>query len=196
MTLKEQILTALKDGPMSDRELTDKLLGIRAPQQSINQMCRQLAEKGIITRTEPPIKNILATTEYIAPKIKKENTTHLSEEAVKEILNDYLIGQGWQTDVAWGSKHGIDIDARQNSERWIIEVKGSGSLNPMRVNYFISILGETLQRMDNPDARYSIALPDLKQFRNLWSRLPALAKQRTTIDIIFVSEDGTIDFVK
>lgn len=196
MTLKEQILTALKDGPMSDRELTDKLLGIRAPQQSINQTCRQLADKGIIKRTEPPIKNILAMTDYTPTKIKKENTSLLSEEAVKKILNDYLIGQGWQTDVAWGGKHGIDIDARRNSERWIIEVKGSGSLNPMRVNYFISILGETLQRMDSPHARYSIALPDLQQFRNLWSRLPALAKQRTTIDIIFVSEDGSIDFVK
>ena len=78
----------------------------------------------------------------------------------------------------------------------IIEVKGSGSLNPMRVNYFLCILGELLQRMDDPTARYSIALPDLKQFRNLWLRLPDLAKQRSTIDAIFVSEDGMIDFVK
>jgi len=106
------------------------------------------------------------------------------------------MGQGWQTRVAWGGTHGIDIEARRSSERWIIEVKGSGSLNPMRVNYFLSILGELLQRMDDPSARYSIALPDLNQFRNLWSRLPNLAKQRTTIDAIFVAEDGMIDFIK
>jgi hypothetical protein len=62
----------------------------------------------------------------------------------------------------------------------------------MRVNYFLGILGETLQRMDNPDATYSIALPDLKQFRNLWSRLPALAKERTKIDALFVNRDGTV----
>ena len=196
MTLKEQILTELKNGPLSDRELADKLLGIRAPQQRINQICRQLAERGIVKRTEPPIKNLLAMTECVPPKTEKGNASPLSEEAIKKILNDHLLGQGWQTDVAWGTTHGIDIDARRSSERWIIEVKGSGSLNPMRVNYFLSILGELLERMDDPMARYSIALPDLQQFRNLWLRLPDLAKQRTTIDAIFVSEDGMIDFVK
>jgi hypothetical protein len=66
----------------------------------------------------------------------------------------------------------------------------------MRVNYFLSIIGELLQRMDDPVARYSIALPNIEQFRNLCARLPELAKQRTTIDAIFVSEDGKIDIVK
>jgi len=196
MTLKEQILAELKNGPMSDRELTDKLLGMRAPQQSINQACRQLVEKGIITRTAPPIKNILTVAEHIPPIIKKEKDSLLSEEAIKKILNDHLLGQGWQTEVAWGDVHGIDIDACRGSERWIIEVKGSGSLNPMRVNYFLSIFGGMFQRMNDPAARYSIALPNMQQFRNLWMRLPALAKKRTAIDAIFVSENGTIDFVE
>lgn len=196
MTLKERILAELENGPMSDRELADKLLGMRAPQQSMNQACRQLVEKGIITRTTPPIKNILAVAEHIPPIIKKEKDSLLSEEAIKKILNDHLLGQGWQTEVAWGDAHGIDIDARRGSERWIIEVKGSGSLNPMRVNYFLSILGEMFQHMDDPAARYSVALPNMQQFRNLWMRLPALAKKRTAIDAIFVSENGMIDYVK
>jgi len=63
----------------------------------------------------------------------------------------------------------------------------------MRINYFLSMLGETLQRMDDPAARYSIALPDMAQYRSLWERLPALAKERTTIDILFVDADGNID---
>jgi hypothetical protein len=196
MTLKEQILAELKNGPMSDRELTDRLVGVRAPQQNINQVCRQLAEEGIITRTRPPIKNILAVAEYVPPIVKNEKDSLLSEDAIKKILNDHLLGQGWQTEVAWGGTHGIDIDARRGSEAWIIEVKGSGSLNPMRVNYFLSILGEVLQRMNDPAVRYSIALPDRQQFRNLWARLPALAKKRTNIDAIFISENGMIDFVK
>jgi len=29
----------------------------------------------------------------------------------------------------------------------------------MRVNYFLGVLGETLQRMDDAQAKYSIALP-------------------------------------
>ena len=66
----------------------------------------------------------------------------------------------------------------------------------MRVNYFLSILGETLQRMDDPSAKYSIALPDMKQYRNLWARLPSLAKQRTKINMILVSKDGSIEILE
>lgn len=66
----------------------------------------------------------------------------------------------------------------------------------MRADYFLSILGEMLQRMDDPAARYSIALPNMQQSRNLCMRLPVLAKKRVGIDAIFVSENGTIDFVE
>lgn len=91
MTLKERILAELENGPMSDRELTDKLLGMTARQQSINQACRQLAEKGIIMRTTPPIVNILVVTEHVSPIIKAEQISPLSEEAAKRILNDHFL---------------------------------------------------------------------------------------------------------
>jgi len=64
----------------------------------------------------------------------------------------------------------------------------------MRVNYFLSILGEILQRMDDPEAKYSIALPDIKQFRLLWERFPSLAKKRTGISILFVDSNGKISY--
>lgn len=60
----------------------------------------------------------------------------------------------------------------------------------MNVNYFLTILGEILQRMEDPYAKYSIALPDIQQFRNLWDRLPLLAKVRTGITALFVDENG------
>lgn len=63
----------------------------------------------------------------------------------------------------------------------------------MRVNYFLAILGETLQRMDDPAARHSIAFPDRQQYRRLWDRLPALAKRRTGITMLLVAEDGSIE---
>ena len=103
---------------------------------------------------------------------------------------------GWRVETAWGHAPGVDIDARRGKERWLIEIKGPGSRQPMRVNYFLSILGETLQRMDDPAARYSIALPDMAQYRGLWERLPALAKERTAIDILFVDADGNIENIK
>jgi len=118
-----------------------------------------------------------------------------SEDQVKKALERWLSAQGWSLEIAWAKARGIDIHAKRNNERWIIEAKGGGSLQPMRVNYFLGVLGETLQRMDDPDAAYSIALPDVKQFRGLWSRLPKLAKERTRITALFVSENGDVDQV-
>lgn len=109
------------------------------------------------------------------------------------MLVGWLRNDGWKPTVAWGNTRGIDIEATRGPESWVIEVKGPGSRQPMRVNYFIGILGETLQRMDDPNARYSIAFPDLPQYRGLWDRLPELAKSRTKISIIFVAQDGGVE---
>lgn len=129
------------------------------------------------------------------PVIKQSNSDMdaLSEDEIKEVLEKHLKSNGWNTSIAWGHAHGVDIDAIKNNKRWLIEVKGPGSRQPMRVNYFIGILGEILQRMNDPGAKYSIAFPDLDQFRGLWERLPALAKHRTQITILFIDRDGTVE---
>jgi hypothetical protein len=119
-------------------------------------------------------------------------STVLSEDDVKGKLQDWLEAAGWHVHVIWGHGRGIDIEARRGSHRWVIEVKGSGSREPMRVNYFLAILGELLQRMAGPDASYSIALPDMPQFRGLWQRLPSIAKHRTGITALFVALSGKI----
>jgi hypothetical protein len=142
------------------------------------------SEKGPISKT---VKSLSRTT---------SDAPIFSEDEVKKVLETWLSARGWSVEIAWAKSRGVDIHARKNDERWIIEVKGGGSLQPMRVNYFLGVLGETLQRMDDPKAAYSIALPDLKQFRNLWSRLPALAKARTQISALFVARDGSVDWVK
>jgi len=112
---------------------------------------------------------------------------------VKRALEDWLKSNGWErVDIAWGKSQGTGIVARKGERRWIIEAKGCGSRDAMRVNYFLAILGETLQRMATPQDRYSIALPDLPQFRRLWSRLPALAKSRTAISALFVDGAGRV----
>ncbi|WP_249281068.1 hypothetical protein [Paenibacillus sp. 7516] len=115
------------------------------------------------------------------------------EDNLKQILKDYLHEDGWETQIAWGRTPGIDINAVRGTERWIIEVKGLGSLSAMNVNCFLGVLAETVQRMDDPNVKYSIALPDVRQFRNLWGRLPLLAKKRTGITAIFIDEQGSID---
>jgi hypothetical protein len=138
------------------------------------------------------------TTTPIPPEKKQlpPTTTHqsakLQEDEIKKALDRWLKENGWHTIIAWGRNRGIDIVAIQDNTRWVIEVKGIGSRSEMRVNYFIGILGEILQHMDDPNAKYSIALPNVSQFRGLWKRLPHVAKQRIKITALFVDDEGSV----
>ncbi len=71
----------------------------------------------------------------------------LTEGQVLTILKSYLEKEGFIVETKVGNKHGPDIKARRGEEVWIIEANGKGSLPPMRNNYFLSVLGEILQRM-------------------------------------------------
>lgn len=48
--LEKQIMDLLneRDG-LTDRELTDRILGLGTPQQSINSKCRQLKHRGVLS---------------------------------------------------------------------------------------------------------------------------------------------------
>jgi len=86
----------------------------------------------------------------------------------------------------------IDYADTRAGRRWLIEVKGEGAHAQARANYFDAVLGQLLKGMTDPDASYSLALPDLPQFRALWDRLPAVAKARTGISALFVRRDGAV----
>ena len=202
MTVKEQVIKYIEQYPgATDAEIERAL---NKSHQHINQECRSLAKAGYLVRKKnlekynlignfPLDKIYTFSTHQIC---QNNSAKSLQEDDIKSILNNYLIENGWDTKVAWGHRQGIDIEACKGDNRWIIEVKGSGSKQEMRVNYFISILGEILQRMNDDNARYSIAFPDIEQYRKLWNKLPELAKQRTTVDLILVDEKGNICFTK
>lgn len=201
-TLKQRIIELLQTTPgLTDREITDLLFDKSTGQQPVNQAARALSESSLIfrqKRTDGKIGNYLngaSRPEVPQPVIIQNDSTLLSEDAVKLKLQKWLESSGWQVKVIWGREHGIDVEAWKDEIHWIIEVKGSGSLNAMRVNYFLAMLGELLQRMNEPDARYSIALPDMQQFRRLWQKLPPLAKSRTTITALFVDASGQVEEV-
>jgi hypothetical protein len=198
--LKERIIGVVNASPgLSDREITDRLSGESAGQQAVNQAAHALANVGLlrrVPRSDGRVGNYptrLVDVELPKATVPVSDPNGLSEEEVKRAVEAWLVASGWQVTVKWGRTQGIDIDAMKGQSRWIIEAKGCGSLSPMRVNYFVGMLGELLQRMDDPRARYSIALPDMKQFRGLWRRLPALAKSRTSISALFVSSAGHVE---
>jgi hypothetical protein len=196
---------------LTDREITDILRGPNEQQQPINATCRRLASDGKIRRLRrpdskignyPPLTNIQESDPppdepTMDDTGEKEITEHgITEDDIKHQLVTWLTSQGWQPSVRWGHAHGPDVEATLGSQRWVIEAKGCGSRSPMRVNFFLAVLGELLQRMDDPQCKYSIALPDLAQFHGLWDRLPPLAKARTQITALFVDRNGSVTEVK
>jgi hypothetical protein len=203
VSLSSMILELLAEKPgQTDREIATALRGATSPQQPVNIACRNLESKSRVNRirrADGLIGNFLNGTAplqpapvSVLPASVGPSSQGLHEEDIKRVLHDWLIEQSWKVEVAWGKSHGADIRANRGEEQWIIEVKGIGSLAPMRVNYFVAILGETLQRMHDPSSKYSIALPDVQQFRRLWDRLPRLAKQWTQISALFVALDGAV----
>lgn len=200
MTVKEEIMAAVTQFPgLTDTEL-EKRYG--RSHQTINKACRDLVAEGLLVRQPNPNKdgNLGNYPTGKAPKAAAVTqpvaTDGLDEDAIKSYLKKWLEDQGWSVKVAWGKNHGVDLEAVKGGEYWLIEAKGPGSRQAMRHNYFLGILGETLQRMDNEKARYSIAFPDMQVYRGLWKRLPQLAKQRTGIDMLLVSEDGKVTVLK
>ncbi len=121
-----------------------------------------------------------------------DNPDCLQDKRVRQILENFLASERWNPEITAFSKRGVDIDARRNGERWVIRVKVAQCSGSEIVDFFVSVLGEALQRMNEQSCKYSIALPDTKPFRRLWQRLPSLAKTRTGITALFVSPTGVV----
>ncbi len=117
---------------------------------------------------------------------------HLSDKRTKQILSEFLTSEGWEPDISWGANHGIDIEARRRSVRWMIEVNVPELPDVRVVEAFVSALGKLLQRMHDPGSKYSIAVPDSEPFHRLWERLPVLVKKRVGLTVLFVNPTGAV----
>lgn len=119
----------------------------------------------------------------------------MTEDKVKEYIENYYRSQGYHVTVAWGHTRGIDILATKNTDTVVIEAKGIGAHAQARTNYFLSVLGEILQRMESNDFTYYIAFPDHPKYRKLWETLPNVAKINTKLGMILVNENGELEFL-
>jgi len=116
----------------------------------------------------------------------------ITEDHVKNALKSHLENNNWTCEIAWGTEKGIDIKATKNNQHWVIEVKGEGSRTQMRGNFFLAVLGEILQRMENKSTKYSIAFPAMQRYKKLWDNLPQLAKERLNITCFFVDRENNV----
>lgn len=191
MGTAERILAELERArrPLADAELAE-VLGLR--HQAVNQTCRSLERLGRIRRLQTvgaPIRNVLVQVPARDAAERPAPTASaglLTEDEVKAAVKEDLVARGYDVEVAWGRSPGVDIVARCNDGRLMLEAKGEAANPPQQVNYFLGAIGELVQRLDDPDAHYGLALPDHRQYRGLVSRLPRLAWTRLQLVVLFV----------
>lgn len=102
-----------KEG-LTDREITNVILGVNEPQQAVNQVCRALTSKGIIRRIirrDGLIGNYIIAEETVQKSSPLNQTKQVElrpsifkEDNLKQILNDFLHADGWETQIAWGER--------------------------------------------------------------------------------------------
>ena len=81
---------------------------------------------------------------------------------LERLVNERELCHGFaaqgSVDDAWDRGRGIDIEARPGGGRYAIEAKAeTGTSGAQQENYFLGMLGELLQRIDDEDAHYGIA---------------------------------------
>lgn len=188
-------LNALKErGWLHDGELAS-MLGVGP--EVIKQVIRSLTTEGYVGRFPGKKgKFVTALTSKALTRLYQHRPDadpptgeRLSEDQVKRAVATHLESGGWTVQVAWGRTPGIDIEARRRGERLVIEAKGEAGLQPQQHNYFVGALGELVQRLDEPNARYGLALPNHRQYHGLVDRLPDEAKKRLNF-IVFWVERG------
>jgi hypothetical protein len=200
-TLADRILDAIRYAPLDD-DVLSRRLGV-GHRQAVNQAARRLEAQGRLRRFTGPDGKIVNGLPDSPPQqisgptpqpvvAGSRDSSRITEDEVKRAVRAHLIAQGFDVAVAWGRVRGTDIDARHpDGRRYVIEAKAEvGKNGPQQVNYFLGLLGELVQRMDDAQASYGIALPDNRQYRGLVNRLPALAKERLRLTVFWVSRDG------
>ncbi len=204
-TLAERILDKLaaQGVPLDDDDLAARLGVVR---QAVNQACRQLVKRGLVVRdvgvggkivnqlrpggAESPLVSG-SSVSLTKPPVVPGSASLVTEDEVKQAVKEHLEAQGYDVKVAWARTRRIDLDATKMGGRVVVEAKAAVALQPQQVNYFLGALGELLQRMTDPSARYGLALPDNKQYRGLVARLPELAKTRLGLIVYLVRREDT-----
>ena len=219
MTVANQVLEALRSSPagMTDAELA-RLLGKR--HQHINQICRALADQGLIVRDSSlgSISNRLAT---VAPQRASDRPTvpipagpvddgWAWEGNVQSGVVTQLAATGWRivavADTA-RRQQGADIIAERDGTRLLVEVKGwpsttfargdrAGQPKPTQptlqaTHWFAEGLTTLIRRGAGLSARLALALPDMPRYRTMLAEA-GWAVQRLEIIVYLVEADGIV----
>jgi len=153
----------------------------REPKRADGKLANRLAARP----TDTPFETVTA------PAL--DSNARITEDDVKRAVSGHLESEGYQVKVMWGKLRGIDIEARRGRELLIIEAKAEvfgPRKDQQQGSYFLQALGELVQRMNDPNATFGLALPDNRRYRGLVARLPTVAMQRLQLAIHFAKRVG------
>jgi hypothetical protein len=121
-----------------------------------------------------------------------EGSTGLNEETVKATVAGFLRDRGYTVAVGKKRERGADVRATKEGLKLVLEAKGEGTLNPMFNNFFVSVLGEILQRMNEHATEYGVALPAHRKYSRLIEELSDTPRWvlRLNFYVVRPSSDG------
>jgi hypothetical protein len=215
MTVADDVIRSLRGQPagLTDAELAAALGKGR---RHINKTCHVMADQWLTTR-EDILRGIVnkAAGQKSHPvatsrPAKRTDQDWAWEGNVQSRLVTHLVAHGWSivqvADTA-RQERGIDIDAKRDGQRLLIEVKGwpsttyargerAGQLKPARPNtqathWFAEAFTTLIRRGAEPDTRLAIGLPDMPRYRALLGEA-AWALQPLDITVYLVTADGTV----
>lgn len=112
------------------------------------------------------------------------------EGFVQNAIEDYFKDRGYST-LREGNADLVCI-CENNKSKWIIEAKGETTAVGLD---FRTGLGQLVQRMNEQDANYAIAVPETAQFIKQCSVISKWVRVSINIHIIFVDIQGNIRIV-
>jgi hypothetical protein len=215
MTVADDILHALRDhvSGMTDSELA-VLLGKRHPQ--INQACRGLASQGLIIRDNSHGHIINGVSEAAPPPSRPPSAAESSardwgwEGNVQSQIVTFLAATGWSVihvaDTA-RREQGVDIVARRDGHRLLVEVKGwpgttyargerAGQPKPTPPSlqatvWFAEAMMSVIRHGAERGQALAIGLPDMPRHRTLLGDT-GWALEQLGITVYLVAVDGTV----
>lgn len=121
----------------------------------------------------------------------KRDHSYPNESFIQEMIENYFLSQGYDT---LDPGH-ADLKCIHpiSGECWLVEAKGKTQAMGLD---FRTCLGQILQRMENSDWTYAIALPKLKPYISQCLKVPDRIRRLIKLNWIFVERDGTVLVIK
>lgn len=135
--------------------------------------------------------NVEFTNKLEMKNFAYDDSVGLGEETVKVCVADFLRSRGYTVSVGKKRERGPDMRASKEGQKIILEAKGEGSRREIFNNFFVSILGEMLQRTAELAAEYGIALPAHRKYARLIEELSDNTRFILRLNFYLVRPSGT-----